>query len=189
MTSSSDVATAVADPSFPRAPKGDPARLDLPARRWAGVLLLLIAVVVAIIVFWPGPPDPGGQSALHRYLEGAHANGLPGWITFDLIQNLANVAMFLPVGYLGSLAMRRHNYLIVAYAALASSFIELTQLLLLPNRVASLQDIAANTIGALIGFLLSLPALRRRGRRRRRYAQGRRAASDTPRQAARAARL
>lgn len=172
-----------------RTPPGDPTRLDLRARRSSFVLLLLIAAAVAVIVFWPGPPDPSGQSALQRYLERGDADGLPGWITFDFVQNLANVAMFLPVGLLGSLALRRRNWAVVFYAAAASGLIELVQLVLLPARVASLTDIASNTAGAVLGFLLSLGALARRARRRRRYLRGRRSAADSTRRAARAARI
>jgi glycopeptide antibiotics resistance protein len=167
----------------------DSALLDRRARRTAGVLLALIVITVAVIVFMPGPPDAGGQDALKAYLFRAHRHGLPLWINFDLIQNLANVVMFAPVGLLGSLALRRRNYLIVLIAALFSGLIEGTQLFLLPDRVASWADIAANTVGALIGFGLSVPALRRRQQRRHRYAHGRRSAADSPRRAARASRL
>ena len=89
------------------------------------MLLTSVIAVVVVIVFWPGPPDPGGQDALHRYLAQAHANGLPYWISFNLIQNLANVVMFIPLGLLGSLALRRHNYLVVPAAAAGSALIEL----------------------------------------------------------------
>ena len=170
-------------------PPADPARLDLPARRAAAALLVLIVVVIAVIVFWPGPPDPGGQSALEQFLGRQHRRGLPEWITFNVIQNLANVVMFLPLGYLGALAMRRHNYLVVVAAAAASGLIELTQLLLLPNRVASLQDIGSNTVGALIGLVLAVPVLRRRRKRRQQFLRGHRGAVDSDRRAARAARI
>lgn len=169
--------------------RSDPTRLDRTARRTAGALLVLLLLVVALIVFWPGPPDPGGQSALASYLRHPERHGLPRWVTFDLVQNLANVAMFVPLGLLGSLALRRHNYLVVVYAAAASGLIEFVQLVLLPHRVSSLQDVLANTVGASLGLLLAVPALLRRRRRRRLYALGRRRAVDSPRRAARAARL
>ncbi|WP_157695159.1 VanZ family protein [Nakamurella panacisegetis] len=172
-----------------RPPTADPARLDLAARRAAGALLLVIVAVVAVIVFWPGPPDPSGQSALEAFLRRQHERGLPDWISFGLIQNLANVVMFLPLGYLGALAMRRHNYLVVAAAALGSGLIELVQLLLLPHRVASWPDIASNTVGALVGLLLAVPVLRRRRKRRRQFLRGHRGAVDSDRRAARIARI
>ncbi len=176
-------------PRTGRPVNADPTRLDRAARRTAAVLLLVIAATVMIIVFTPGPPDPSGQDALHVYLHRAHLNGLPTWIDFNLIQNLANVVLFIPLGFLGSLAQRRRNYLVVLAAAGASGLIELIQLVLLPDRVASLQDVLCNTIGALIGFLLSIPALRRRRHRRQLYLQGRRAATDSRRRVSRTARL
>ena len=167
----------------------EPGRLDRRARRAAGVLLGVILVVIAVIVFWPGPPDPNGQVALRVYLERGHRHGLPRWVDYDLVQNLSNVVMFVPIGVLGALALYRRNYLIVLYAAVASGLIELVQLVLLPHRVASWQDITANTVGAFLGLLCAVPALRRRRKRRKRYLQGRRSAADSPRRAARAARL
>jgi hypothetical protein len=171
----------------PRAPA--PARLDVRSRRVAGALLCLILLGIAVIVFWPGPPDPNGQTALRVYLATGHRHGLPAWIDYDLVQNLSNVAMFVPIGLLGALALYRRNYLVVLYAGLASGLIELVQLVLLPSRVASWQDITANTLGAFVGLLCAVPALRRRYRRRRRYRQGLRSAADSPRRAARTARL
>jgi len=166
----------------------DPSRLDRAHRRWATALLFLFALGIAVVVGWPGPPDPGGQSSLKSYLSHGPAHGLPAWITFSLVESLANVLMFLPVGLLGSLAMRRRNYLVVPFAAAASGLIEMVQLIALPSRVASLQDVRANAIGALLGFLLSIPSLRRRRRSRRRYLQGRRSAADSGRRAALVAR-
>ena len=177
------------DDDNPSPVRRDPARLDLAARRTAGVLLVMIVLAVAVIVFWPGPPDPGGQSALETFLQRQHRRGLPEWITFNLVQNVANVVMFLPVGFLGALALRRHNYLIVAVAAIGSGLIELTQLLLLPDRVASLEDVAANTAGAVVGLLLAVPTLRRRHKRRLQFVRGYRGAVDSDRRASRAARI
>jgi VanZ family protein len=167
---------------------GDPGRLDRRARRLAGVLLGIILVVVAVIVFWPGPPDRNGQVALRGFLNYAHWHGLPRRIDYNLIQNLSNVVMFVPIGLLGALALYRRNYLIVIYAGLTSGLIESVQLIL-PDRVSSWQDITANSIGAFLGLLCAIPALRRRYKRRRRYLQGRRSAADSPRRAARVARL
>ena len=183
---STRIAGELGSPSTP--PAADPGRLDRGARRTAGVLLCVILLVVAVIVFTPGPPDPNGQTALRTYLYDAHRQGLPGWIDYDLVQNASNVVMFLPIGLLGALALYRRNYLVVVYAGLASGLIELVQLVLLPHRVASWQDIAANTSGAFLGLLCAVPALRRRRRRRRRYLRGHRSAADSTRRAARAAR-
>ena len=163
--------------------------VDRLPRRAAAVILALILLTGAVIVFWPGPPDPHGQSSLRDYLESAHQHGLPRWISFGFVENASNVVMFVPIGLLGSLALRRRNYLVVLLAAMGSGLIELVQLLLLPDRVASLDDVLANTAGAVVGLLCSVPALRRRYRRRRQYLRGRTGAADSPRRVARTARL
>ncbi len=147
-------------------------------RQWALGLLILTVLVIAVIVLWPGPPDPSGQDALVRFFNRAHRHGLPRWIGYNLVQNLSNMLMFAPVGLLGSLAARHHNWWVVPAAALGSTAIEMAQLLFLPGRVATLSDILANTGGTLIGFLLSVPALRRRSGRQRRAALGLRGAAD-----------
>lgn len=171
------------------AARSNGAELDLAARRAAAALFAVFVLVVAIIVFWPGPPDPGGQSGLELFLRDQHRSGLPGWIDFNLVQNLANVVMFLPIGFLGALAAGRRHYLVVVLAGVGSGLIELTQLLLLPGRVASLEDVGANTAGALLGLLLAVPTLRRRRKRRQQFARGRRGAVDSDRRAARTARI
>jgi VanZ family protein len=166
----------------------DPSRLDAPVRHIATVLLVVISGVVLLIVLTPGPPDPHGQEYLHRYLDRAHTQGLPSWIDFGMVEGAANVLLFIPLGLLGALSMRRRNYLVVPAAAAVSGLLELAQLALPPDRVASVHDVLANTLGALVGLLLAVPALRQRRRRRRRYLHGRRAAGDSRRQVARAAR-
>ena len=72
-----------------------------------------------------------------------------------------NVLMFVPLSLLGS-AFRPgwtwRDWIGVGFVA--SGLIELVQLVLLPNRVASFSDVVANTLGALIGALLAPYALR-----------------------------
>lgn len=189
MSTFSRVAADLDEPEAGPPPFGDVARLDRTARRVAAALLGMIVVVIAVIVFMPGPPDATGQAELQQFLAKGHRHGLPLWIDFDLVQNLSNVVMFLPIGLLGALALYRRNYLIVLYAGLASGLIELVQLVLLPDRVASWQDLRANSIGAFLGLLCAAPALRRRRKRRRRYLQGRRSARDSTPRTARGDRL
>ena len=143
------------------------------APRWlrAGALALLITfcLVIAIITFWPGPPDPDGQRALRAFLKQAHLNGLPWWITFGKVEFGANIAMFVPIGFFGALALPRRRWLIVPAAILGSVCIEVVQALRLPERVGSSRDVLANGLGAFFGYLLAaavLWAVLRRDRRR-----------------------
>lgn len=141
------------------------------ALRWmrviSAILLVAFCAVVAIITFWPGPPDPDGQQALREFLVRAHANGLPGWITFGKIEFGANILMFVPIGLFGALSLPRHRWLIIPAAFAASAAIEIVQHAGLPERVGSFRDVLANGLGATVGYLLScvvIALVLRRGR-------------------------
>ena len=140
----------------------------------ATVLLIAVLVVIAVVVFTPGPPDAAGQHDLWWFFYRAHEHGLPGWISFELVETSSNIAMFAPIGLLGALALRRHTWLVVVAAAALSGLIELGQSMFLPERVASLPDVLANTGGALLGWLIALPWIRRHRRIRVSASQGRR---------------
>jgi hypothetical protein len=146
------------------------------ARLASTVLFGLVLLLVGWIVLQPGPPDANGQHGLNVFLYHQHRLGLPYWIDFALIEQLSNMLMFLPLGLLGALSLRRSNWLVVPAFAALSGLIELVQLLFLPDRVASVSDVLTNSAGALIGYLLALPLLRRRMRRVRVVVTGRRVA-------------
>jgi hypothetical protein len=146
------------------------------ARLVSRVLLVLVSVVVGWIVLRPGPPDPDGQYALGLFIYHQHKYGLPHWITFSLLEGLSNVVLFVPLGLLGALSLRRHCWSAVLALAALSALIELSQWLLLPDRVASPRDVINNSIGALVGYLLALPIVLRRRRRVRAAVTGRRIA-------------
>jgi glycopeptide antibiotics resistance protein len=132
-------------------------------------LLIAFCVAVAVITFWPGPPDPDGQRALKVFLLRAHMNGLPLWITFGKIEFGANIVMFLPIGFFGALALPRFRWIVVPAALSASVAIEAVQAARMPERVGTPRDVVANLLGAVGGYLLALLVLgiiRRRNRRK-----------------------
>ena len=110
--------------------------------------------VVAFIVFWPAGEMPSSSvSFLYGFFQDL---GAPLQLTTSRIEFLANVAMFVPLSLLGSLLKTQwtwSSWVVVGYVATFS--IELTQGLLLPDRSATMQDIVANTGGALIGALIA----------------------------------
>ncbi len=131
----------------------------------ARLLLIATVVTVAVIVFTPGPPDAEGQQRLARWLDAVHQTWMPGWVTFGLIEFASNVLMFLPLGLFGALALRSRRYLVVPACLALSCLVELVQWLGLPDRDGSWRDILANTVGALIGYLVACLVLRRSTRR------------------------
>lgn len=134
----------------------------------SAIALATFLLIIAVITLWPGPPDPDGQSWLREFLRDGRAYGIPAWITFGRVEFLSNVIMFLPVGFFGALALRRHRWLVVPAAAVASAGIETIQAMALPLRDGSVRDVVSNTLGALLGYLLAaavVAAVLRRARR------------------------
>jgi glycopeptide antibiotics resistance protein len=127
---------------------------------FAAVLLAAAAVVVAVIVFSPFPPDPDGQRRLAAWLAAVHQTWMPRWVTFDLIEFVSNVAMFLPLGLFGGIVFARARSAVIAICLVFSVAVELVQWALLPARQADWRDVVANVVGAAIGVALAALVLR-----------------------------
>ena len=130
-------------------------------------------VVVAIGVFGP---EPGGL--LDRVEQGLRYGGrgflavltghpaaasragesLPGlWPFGDIgFENLANVALFVPLALAFPLLWPRWRWWTVPVGIGVSVGIELAQGLFLAWRTPSLEDVVSNSLGAVIGFSLWL---------------------------------
>ena len=145
------------------------------ARR-RGARLALAGVTAAYLCFlaWltltPQPYDPAAVPLLDRVL--ALLQGFPPtrWMTFDVVEFSANVALFVPLAVLLLLLLgAHHRRLVLAVAVALTCSIELAQAAWLPTRVSDPRDVVANTAGAALGIALVLAArrVRRRGRRLR----------------------
>ena len=139
---------------------------------WA--LTALYCLVVASIVFAPVHVDDnemGGRLA--ALLDAGHAAGwLPEFVTYSSIEQLSNVIMFVPGGFLFALLLgpsaRRH----VLYTGfVVSACIETIQSFM-PNRTGDFVDVLMNGTGALLGaacaFWVHRVLRKRRERRERR---------------------
>ncbi len=148
--------------------------MSLTGRRVAASLLAAVLVVVAALVLWPSHPDIAGvDRAARELLTPLVADGAPVIVLHaGAIEFAANIVMFLPLGFLGTLALPRRLWWIAPLACFALSCgIETTQLLLLPGRTFAVRDIVSNTTGGLVGsgaavLLDALLQLARRGRER-----------------------
>ena len=86
-----------------------------------------------------------------KVLAWAHERGLPAWVSYNAVERLANVALFVVPGLVAALLLpRRQWWLALALCLGFSAAMELAQLLL-PQRSASGDDILLNGTGALIG--------------------------------------
>lgn len=129
-----------------------------PRLRRALFWMIAYAIVVAVIVFWPEP----FLSALDPWIRRATA-GFPG-LTLVRVEFIANVAMFVPLGFFLAMLLPRHRHLVLPIGFLATCLIETVQGLFLSDRSATVADVIANTAGACIGLLVIevVDALRRR---------------------------
>ncbi|WP_349426379.1 VanZ family protein [Microbacterium sp. LWS13-1.2] len=111
-------------------------------------LLVVYAVILALIAFWPVPVDRGASGFLR-----AISSVVP-WLTYDVIETSANVLLFVPFGVLLALALPLQRGLVVPLALATTLVIESGQALLLAERTPSLRDIVANVLGATIGLAI-----------------------------------
>jgi glycopeptide antibiotics resistance protein len=119
----------------------------------AGALMAAYLLVVGVLVFEP-TADTAASSVdgVYNLLRGA---GSPDWVTVERLEFAANVALFVPLTFLGRLLLPRWGLLRWGLVGLAgSAFIETVQLLFLPGRTPTLRDVVANTAGAVLGYLL-----------------------------------
>lgn len=111
-------------------------------------------LALLLVVFWPVPVDRPAQASLDSLLERLHGAGIPAWFDYQLVEWLANVALFVPWGVLGALALApRHWWLVLVSGLAASAAVETAQYLYRPERFASAADLVANTAGAGLGLL------------------------------------
>jgi hypothetical protein len=138
-------------------------------RRQAAALLVTYVALVGLVTLTPDSVDRGVHPCLMRGVLLVQHHGFPGF-RYSMIEEVANVALFAPLGMLGVLAVGPRRWWLVALTAVAlSAAVELAQGAFLPARVASVTDVAANGLGAVLGAgIAAVVALRtrRRGRLR-----------------------
>jgi glycopeptide antibiotics resistance protein len=107
---------------------------------------------LALVAFWPTPVDKPVSGALTAGLRYLHKLGAPGWLDYHVIEATANVAMFIPFGFLLTKALPAKSWCYVTgMSLLTSTVIEVWQLLFISDRFSSILDIVTNTLGAVIG--------------------------------------
>jgi glycopeptide antibiotics resistance protein len=121
-----------------------------------GVLLLFYVGVVLTATMWPTPLDANYEATITRLLEILHRHGIPEWFGYAKLEFSANIAMFVPLGFLLALTLpERAWWVVVIFIPAFSGAIEYTQGQWLDARFASTWDIAANTLGGYVGAVLA----------------------------------
>ena len=122
--------------------------------------LSLVTIAYLAFVGWvtltPGSEAPTQSDLVLRVLARLERYQHLEWLTYNRAEYLANIALFVPIGlFLLLLFGSRFWWLAIIAALTMTSFIETVQKAI-PGRVSDDRDIAANTLGAVIGVLLGL---------------------------------
>lgn len=131
------------------------------------VLSLLTIAYLALVGWLTLSPVSGSNqfSFLWTLAEFFERHRSTEWITFNVIEFSANVAMFVPIGLFFVLLLgRRQWWLAIALGVLLTVGIELAQQNI-ANRVSDPRDLLANSIGAVVGTLLALVLTAAKARR------------------------
>ncbi|MFC4139908.1 MULTISPECIES: VanZ family protein [unclassified Microbacterium] len=120
-----------------------------PVSRWhrLSTWLIIYAVAVAIIVFWPHPAQIGIIGLIDVIKK-----VIPG-LTGQRIEFGLNILLFVPLGVGMALLMPKLRYLVMPVALLVTLTIESVQGLFYTTRGPSIDDIIANTAGACLGLV------------------------------------
>lgn len=125
-------------------------------------MLAAMLIPLAFVAFWPSPVDRPVQGQLTSVLQFLHRHGIPAWCNYQFMEASANVALFIPLGFVSALAFpKKRWWQISVFGLLVSCCMELIQLLFLYNRFASPLDLVTNASGAVIGSLLAALLVRR----------------------------
>lgn len=153
--------------------------------RFVAALTVMYLVVVLVVTLWPTTVDSGMSPYINRLLAKLWSKGVPTFVDYGFIEFTANIAFFVPVGFLLALLLPFRGWpLAILGGGLLSAAVETAQGLFLPARVSSIYDVIANTSGAVVGCLAAVAVrlliLHRDVLVIRDVAEGRRASNGLP---------
>ncbi|WP_022886190.1 VanZ family protein [Glaciibacter superstes] len=123
-------------------------------------ILSVVTLVYLAFVGWvtlnPQPSQTSSNGWLLRALGFFARHDSTDWITYSLVEFIANIAMFIPIGVFFLLLFgRRKWWLAIFVGVVLTCFIEFVQLFL-PARYPDVSDLVANSTGTVIGVSLAL---------------------------------
>jgi hypothetical protein len=123
--------------------------------RWFALVLLGLYLVFVARLTLADPSAGRGVFTLADSLATRYSDGQLVWSETEV---LANVALFVPIGFLLALVLGR-PVVSAALCVLGSVCIELAQQHWLPSRVPSVADVQHNGLGGLVGAVVAWPLL------------------------------
>lgn len=138
------------------------------------LLTFLYLGFVGWLTLTPQPITPERERLISRVLARLQHIDQLSWLSFNRLEFLANIGLFVPLGlFLVLLVGDRFWWVAIGVAFAMTTAIETAQRSI-PGRVPDQRDVVANTAGALIGVAIALVLVlpdtvrRRRARRARR---------------------
>lgn len=129
------------------------------ARGPATVLATGYVVVLALLLLWPDHVEADAGPVYAALLQIA-----PAAFPFGVDPTL-NVVLFVPFGVILASVLPGRPFVILGVAWVVPLLVEIAQGVFLPGRTSSVVDVAANTVGGVIGAV-GLSVARRLHRRR-----------------------
>lgn len=117
------------------------------SRRVVGCLSIAYLVSLTMIVFWPHHVD-SSAGALYAFLLRIAPAAFPFGVETTL-----NVVLLVPFGWILPALIPGRPFVILGLAWAVPLLIEIGQGVFLPGRTSSAIDVAANTVGGLLGAL------------------------------------
>lgn len=135
-------------------------------RRAAWVLVAYL-ILVGAVGLWATEVDVPIRGTVNEFLRVLRDNGLTS-VRYGHIEALANLALFLPLGFLLVPVLRPHDWWWAVVICLGLSVAIESAQFALPRRTPASRDVVFNTAGALVGAVLGqVTLLLIRARRRR----------------------
>lgn len=111
---------------------------------------------ILVVTLSPSQLDISVQRFVLRFVEVLHRYGVPTWFGYGEVEFLANIAMFIPFGFILTLLFPvKLSWLSVVASLMFSTGIELFQREFLDERIYDTRDIVANTLGSAVGFVIA----------------------------------
>lgn len=123
------------------------------------VLLIFYTIFIGLVTLTPRQLDTSPGSFIGRLLNFLASHRMTQWLTYERVEMLANVGMFVPFGLLLALHLGRKRWWWWGWliGSAFSGVIEGVQgTVFTQTRFATLSDFITNTIGAGIGAGLAL---------------------------------
>lgn len=128
-------------------------------RRHPLLSLLTVAYLGALawVTLTPSSNSDRAFSLLQVVVRELQSHASTDFVTYDDVEFLANIALFVPMGVFVVLLFGRRMWWAGIFAGvLASCWIELAQGVWLSDRVSDPRDLVSNSLGTLLGVLVAL---------------------------------